>query len=198
MEALPRILAAREPLTLAGVPGGFLPWLLTDIARAAKGSAVYVAADEAAMRSVADTARYFAPEIEILQFPAWDCLPYDRASPSLKCTSERLAALAALQTPAKGPRLLLTTVNAITQRVITPFRVRQLTAVLKSGARIDRDKLAGMLQANGYVRTDTVADSGEYAVRGSLVDLFPAGAEHGLRLDFFGDEIESIRRKQIN
>ena len=193
MEPLQKILSATHPLTLAGVPAGFLPWLLSDVARAATGMAVYVAADEAAMRSVADTAHYFAPEIEILQFPAWDCLPYDRASPSLKATSERLATLAALQVRAVGPRLLLTTVNAVIQRTLTPFRVRQLSAHLKPGARIDRDRLAALLQANGYVRADTVADAGEYAVRGSLVDLFPAGAEHGLRLDFFGDEIESIR-----
>ena len=193
MNLLPRIIGAAKPLTLAGVPSGFLPWLLTDLARAAAGRAVYVAADEAAMRSVADTAHFFAPEIEVLQFPAWDCLPYDRASPSLKVTSERLATLAALQRPRKGPQLVVTTVNAITQRVLTPFRIRQLTATLAPGERIDREKLAAMLQANGYMRTDTVADSGEYAIRGSLVDLFPSGETHALRLDFFGDEIESIR-----
>ncbi|MFM9853580.1 MAG: transcription-repair coupling factor [Sphingomonadaceae bacterium] len=193
MENLPRILGAAAPLTLAGVPNGFLPWLLTDLARAAAGRALYIAADEAAMRSVADTAHFFAPEIEVLSFPAWDCLPYDRASPSLKTTSERLATLASLQRPRKAPQLIVTTINAVSQRVLTPFRIRQLTAALKPGERIDRDQLAKMLQANGYVRTDTVADSGEYAIRGSLVDLFPSGAPHALRLDFFGDEIESIR-----
>ncbi len=193
MELLPQILKASRPLTLSGVPHGFLPWLLTDLARAATHRAVYIAADEAGMRSVADTAHFFAPEIEVLQFPAWDCLPYDRASPSLRATSERLATLAALGRKAEGPQLVITTVNAITQRTLTPFRVRQLTAVLKPGERIDRDRLAALLQANGYVRSDTVADAGEFAVRGSLVDLFPAGEAHGLRLDFFGDEIESIR-----
>ena len=193
MDRLPRILASDAPLTLAGVPAGFLPWLLTDLARAAPGRAIYVAADEAAMRSAADTAQYFAPEIEILSFPAWDCLPYDRASPSLRTTSERLACLAALQRPKSGPQFLVTTINAITQRTLTPFRIRQFSAQLKPGARIDRDQLAEMLQANGYVRSDTVADSGEFAVRGSLVDLFPSGESHALRLDFFGDEIESIR-----
>ena len=193
MEFLPRILAADAPLTLAGVPAGFLPWLLTDLARAAKGRAIYVAADEAAMRSAADTAHYFAPEIELLSFPAWDCLPYDRASPSLRSTSERLACLAALQRPKSGPQLLITTINAITQRTLTPFRIRQLSAHLQPGARIDRDQLASLLQANGYVRSDTVADAGEFAMRGSLVDLFPSGEAHALRLDFFGDEIESIR-----
>lgn len=193
METLPRILAADAPLTLAGVPAGFLPWLLTDLARATKGRAIYVAADEAAMRGAADTAHFFAPEIELLSFPAWDCLPYDRASPSLRSTSERLACLAALQRPKAGPQLLITTINAITQRALTPFRVRQLSAHLKPGARIDRDQLSTMLHANGYVRSDTVADAGEFAMRGSLVDVFPSGESHALRLDFFGDEIESIR-----
>jgi transcription-repair coupling factor (superfamily II helicase) len=193
MEFLPRIIRAKHPLTLSGIPAGFLPWLLTDLARAATGRAVYIAADEAAMRSVADTAHFFAPEIEVLQFPAWDCLAYDRASPSLRVTSERLAALASLQATRTGPQLVITTVNAITQRTLTPFRIRQLSAVLKPGERIDRDKLAALLQANGYARTDTVADAGEYAIRGSLVDLFPSGEPHALRLDFFGDEIESIR-----
>jgi transcription-repair coupling factor (superfamily II helicase) len=191
---LRKILAARAPVTLAGVPGGFMPWLAADLARAAKGRAVFVAPDEAAMRALADSARYFAPRLELLTFPAWDCLPYDRSSPSLRATSERLATLNALQRPAKGPQLLVTTVNAATQRTLTPFRIRQLVARLAPGERIDRGRLASLLQANGYGRTETVRDPGEFAVRGGLVDLFPAGEDHGLRLDFFGDEIESVRR----
>ena len=188
-----RILAAAAPLTLAGAPAGFLPWLMTDLARAAKKRAVFIAADEAAMRAMAETASYFAPEIEVLSFPAWDCLPYDRASPSLRSTAERLACLAALQRKSDAPQLVITTINAATQRVLTPFRIRQLAATLAPGFRIDRDQLAQMLQANGYVRTDTVADAGEFAVRGGLVDLYPSGLPHALRLDFFGDEIETVR-----
>ncbi len=188
-----RVLSAQKPLTLSGAPAGFLPWLLSDLARAAATRAVFIAADELAMRAVAETAAFFAPEIEVLSFPAWDCLAYDRASPSLRVTSERLACLAALQRKPDRPQLVVTTVNAATQRALTPFRIRQLSAQLKAGERIDRDRLAALLQANGYVRTDTVADAGEYAVRGSLVDLFPAGEQHGLRLDFFGDEVESVR-----
>ncbi len=191
---LQRILKASTPLTLGGIAAGFLPWLLADLARAAKGRAVFIAPDDLAMRGIADTAAYFAPELEIHQLPAWDCLPYDRASPSLRSSSDRLAALHALQTKPAGPQLLVTTINAVTQRTLTPFRIRQLVARLAPGERIDRDKLASLLQANGYVRTDTVADAGEFAIRGALVDLFPSGENLGLRLDFFGDEIESIRR----
>jgi transcription-repair coupling factor (superfamily II helicase) len=189
-----KILTAKKPMTLAGAPAGFLPWLAADLARAAKGRAVFVAPDEAAMRALADAAGYFAPELEVLSFPAWDCLPYDRSSPSLRSTSERLGTLHALQRKAEKPQLLVTTVNAATQRTLTRFRVRQLVARLAPGERIDRDRLASLLQANGYVRTDTVADAGEFAVRGGLVDLFPAGRSEALRLDFFGDEIESVRR----
>src|SRR5687767_6166505 len=184
-------------MILAGAPSGFIPWLAADLARAAagrKGRAVFIAPDEAAMRHIVDAAHYFAPELETLSFPAWDCLPYDRSSPSLRSTSERLATLHALQRPGGKPQLLVTTVNAATQRTLTPFRIRQLVAQLAPDERIDRDRLALLLQANGYVRTDTVADAGEFAVRGGLVDLFPSGESEALRLDFFGDEIESVRR----
>jgi transcription-repair coupling factor (superfamily II helicase) len=192
-EPLQRILKADRPLTLSGAPAGFLPWLLADLARAAPGRAVYIAPDEQAMRTLADAAPIFAPELRIITFPAWDCLPYDRSSPSLKSSSERLAGLAALQAKPISPELVVTTIAAATQRTLTPFRVRQLTARLAPGERVDRDKLALMLQAQGYQRTDTVAEAGEFAVRGGLLDLFPAGQDQALRLDFFGDEIESVR-----
>ncbi|MEA3000160.1 MAG: hypothetical protein QOH04_781 [Sphingomonadales bacterium] len=181
-------------MTLAGAPAGFLPWLAADLARASKGRTVFVAPDEAAMRALADAAAYFAPELDVLAFPAWDCLPYDRSSPSLRSTAERLATLNALQRKADKPQLLVTTVNAATQRTLTPFRIRQLVARLAPGERIDLHRLTALLQANGYQRTDAVADAGEYAVRGGIVDLFPSGETEGLRLDFFGDEIESVRR----
>jgi transcription-repair coupling factor (superfamily II helicase) len=198
-EPLNRILKAQSPLTLAGVPAGFLPWLAADLARAAHGTgaggrAVIIAADEAAMRALQDTVPVFAPEVEVLSFPAWDCLPYDRASPALRVMAERLATLEKLQGKRKGPQLLLTTANAATQRNLTPFRIRQLTRRLAEGERIERDRLVELLQANGYQRTDAVHDAGEYAVRGSIVDLFPAGESQALRLDFFGDEIETMRR----
>jgi len=198
-EALPRLLAATAPLTLARVPSGFLPWLAADVARAIfatgkGGRTVIVAADEAAMRALADTVPVFAPEVEVLSLPAWDCLPYDRASPALRVMAERLAALHALQAPLKGPQLLVVTANALAQRVLTPFRVRQLTRRLAEGERVERDALVGLLVANGYHRTDAVHDAGEFAVRGSIVDVFPAGESSALRLDFFGDEIETMRR----
>nr|WP_294850930.1 transcription-repair coupling factor [uncultured Sphingomonas sp.] len=192
------ILNAKEPLTLSRVPAGFLPWLAADLARAtngnsANGRAVIIAADEAAMRAVADTVPIFAPEVEVLTFPAWDCLPYDRASPALRVMAERLSTLEKLQAKRSGPQLLVTTTNAVTQRLLTPFRIRNLTRRLAEGERVDRNQLTELLIANGYQRTDAVHDAGEFAVRGSIVDLFPAGQDQAIRLDFFGDEIETMR-----
>jgi transcription-repair coupling factor (superfamily II helicase) len=198
-EPLQRVLRADHPLTLAGAPTGFLPWLASDLARAAHGSskggrAVAIVADEAAMRALAETAPLFAPEVEVLSLPSWDCLPYDRVSPALPVMAERLATLNALQAKQTKPQLLITTVSAATQRTLTPFRVRQLTRRIAEGERIEREALVGQLNALGYQRADTVAEHGEYAVRGSLIDLFPAGEEMAFRLDFFGDEIDSLRR----
>jgi transcription-repair coupling factor (superfamily II helicase) len=182
------------PLTLARAADGFLPLLLADLARASDKRLVYVATDDTAMQAIADAAPFFAPDLIVHRFPAWDCLPYDRAGPSMRVSADRLATLSALQLPAKRSELILTTVAAITQRTLTPFRIRQLATTLAPGQRIDRDALAELLVANGFSRVDTVADQGEFAVRGGILDLFPAGEETGLRVDFFGDEIESIRR----
>ncbi|MGB5078312.1 MAG: CarD family transcriptional regulator, partial [Sphingorhabdus sp.] len=194
MPDLQNIIRAQTPLTLSSVPSGFAPLLLADLTRAAKRRTMYIAPDDASMRAIADTVPYFAPEIEILQLPAWDCLPFDRASPSLAVTAQRMATLQSLQQPSDRKQLLLTTIGAVIQRFVTPFRIRQTGERLAAGREISRERLASLLQSNGYFRVDTVAEAGEFAMRGSIVDLFPAGSEHGLRLDFFGDEIESIRR----
>ncbi|MFN9634104.1 MAG: transcription-repair coupling factor, partial [Erythrobacteraceae bacterium] len=198
MPDLNRILAAREPLTLSSLPRGSLPLVLADLARAAQGvkggqRGVFIAPDEAAMRAAAEAARFFAPEIAVIEFPAWDCLPYDRASPALSISAERLAALHRLQSPAAGAQLLITTVNAVLQRVLTPFRVRESVREFRVGTQIGHESLAALLVRQGYSRTDTVIDHGEFAVRGSIVDIFPSSLDAGLRLDFFGDELESLR-----
>jgi len=188
------IASASTPLTLARAADGFLPLLLADLARASDKRLVYVATDDTAMQAIADAAPFFAPDLIVHRFPAWDCLPYDRAGPSMRVSADRLATLSALQVAPKRGELILTTVAAITQRTLTPFRIRQLATTLAAGQRIDRDALAELLVSNGFSRVDTVADQGEFAVRGGILDLFPAGEDTGLRVDFFGDEIESIRR----
>ncbi len=193
MPDLQRILSATEPLTLSSLARGAQPLVLADLARASEGRAVFIAADDTAMRAIVDAAHYFAPELDVIEFPAWDCLPYDRASPALSVSAKRLAALHRLQAGKAGSQLLVTTINAVLQRVLTPFRIRESVREFKAGTEISRESLAALLQRQGYSRADTVVDAGEYAVRGSIVDIYPSGLEQGLRLDFFGDELESLR-----
>lgn len=194
------LVGATQPHVLARVADGYAPLLASDLARlaafAGNGRLVWIAADDHAMQNMADAAMRFAPELVIIPFPAWDCLPYDRAGPSLRVTADRMAALVQLQSknPTSKPQLIVTTANAVLQRVMTPFRVRQLSARLAPGSLMDRERLAELLYTQGYQRVDTVADHGEFAVRGNIVDLFPAGADAGYRIDMFGDEVELLRR----
>ncbi|WP_417321629.1 transcription-repair coupling factor [Erythrobacter aureus] len=193
MPDLSRILKADTPLTLAQVARGAQPLVMADLARASSGRAVFIAPDDAAMRGIVDAAAFFAPELEVIEFPAWDSLPYDRASPALAISARRLAALFRLQAGKAEAQLVVTTANAVLQRVLTPFRIRESVREFKPGIEIGRESLSLLLQKQGYSRTDTVIDKGEYAVRGSIVDIFPSGMDEALRLDFFGDELESLR-----
>ncbi|WP_295527205.1 transcription-repair coupling factor [Novosphingobium sp. Chol11] len=198
MPDLDRILSATGPLTLSSVARGAQPLVLADLARAAgaraaKGRAVFIAADESAMRAISESAAFLAPELDVIEFPAWDCLPFDRASPALTVSAQRLYALQRLQQKRDEPQLLVTTINAVLQRTLTPFRIRESVRLLSPGMEIGRESLIALLQRQGYARTDTVIDKGEYAVRGSVFDLYPSGLDHGLRLDFFGDELETLR-----
>src|SRR6476469_8139458 len=112
MPDLQKIPSAKAPLTLASLPRGAQPLVMSDLARAAKDRAVFIAPDEAGMRAVSEAAQFVAPELEVIEFPAWDCLPYDRASPALSVSARRLAALHRLQQKPAGPQLLVTTINA--------------------------------------------------------------------------------------
>ncbi|GAA0481587.1 transcription-repair coupling factor [Parasphingorhabdus litoris] len=194
MSYLDKLLSADSGLTLAGATAGYRPYCLADIARRSGRRTVFIVTDDAAMSAVAQAARYFQPDLEVLEFPAWDCLPYDRASPALHTTSERLATLSRLAEPAPDGQLIITTANAVTQRVLEPARIKELVTRLAPGSIVEQEKLISFLYANGFVRVDTVADSGEFAARGGLIDLFPPGADMPLRIDLFGDEIETLRQ----
>jgi transcription-repair coupling factor (superfamily II helicase) len=198
MTDINRILGASAPLTLAAVTRGAQPLVMADLSRAAHfgakpARAVFVATSDTEMTSLAEAAAFFAPELEVFEFPAWDCLPYDRSSPAPGVSARRLSALHRLQATPVAPQLLVTTVNAVLQRVPTPFRIRESVRLLKPGMEFGHESLIALLRRQGYVRSDTAVDTGEFAVRGSIFDIVPSGLGQGLRLDFFGDELESLR-----
>src|SRR5690606_23729792 len=161
------------------------------------GVTVHVAREDARMAALAEALGFFAPEIDIIIFPAWDCLPYDRVSPNADISARRMAALSRLATiggaAQEKPVLLLTTVNAILQRVPPRESVRRSGWSARTGNRINLDDLTAYLAANGYSRTGTVREPGEFAVRGGIVDIYPSGFELPVRLDMFGDTLDAIR-----
>ena len=187
--------------TLSGVPDGFDAVVLADLTRArakkAEGAAmlVFVARDGQRMQVIENALQFVAPDIEVMSFPAWDCQPYDRVSPAGAIVAHRMTTLSRLAKTKSGerPRLLLTTVNAALQRVPAFGKVASESFSAAPGNMVDTEELARWLDINGYLRTSTVRETGEFAVRGGIVDLFPPGMPAPIRLDFFGDALESIR-----
>src|SRR5262245_15211114 len=183
--------------TVAGLPEGADAWVLAELARTTGGQAIlHIARDGQRLERLQDGLRFFAPEREVLVFPAWDCLPYDRLSPHADIVAERLETLARLAAPKKPgapARIVLASVGAALQRVPPKSLYADAAVVLRKGDTIDLAWLTKFLGENGYGRSETVMEPGEFAVRGGLVDLFPPGTSEPLRLDLFGDALEAIR-----
>jgi transcription-repair coupling factor (superfamily II helicase) len=189
-------------LTLAQVADGAEGLVLADLARsiAAKADApaislVVICRDGQRMQALSRALGFFGPELEIMEFPAWDCLPYDRVSPHAGVVAQRMTALSRL-VRTKGrdkPSVLLTTVNAATQRVPSREFVATHALSVAPGNVVGMASIVEWLELNGYMRASTVREAGEYAVRGGILDLFPPGMDMPVRLDFFGDSLETIK-----
>ncbi|MDX2027332.1 MAG: transcription-repair coupling factor [Alphaproteobacteria bacterium] len=187
-------LAKAGRVTIAGAPAGHDVRVLAEMAaRLQNQPLIHVALDDIRAAVIEDALGFFAPEIEVIQLPAWDCLPYDRISPHGDIAAERIAALSRMQRGFTKPCIILTTVNAIVQKTLPPDVLQQASLSAATGDSLPTEKLRTFLAANGYVSASAVREPGEFAVRGGIVDLFPPGYAAPLRLDFFSDEIESIR-----
>ena len=183
-------------MTLSGTPEGLDALAISDLARtSAPRVLVHIARDDQRLRSVADGLAFFAPDIPVLNFPAWDCLPYDRVSPIAQIIARRMATLARLAEDRADttPLIVLTTVNAAIQKVPPPAVVTASCLSIAPGSTVSTDTLQVYLTENGFTRTGTVVDPGDYAVRGGIIDIYPPGTELPVRLDFFGDTLESLR-----
>ena len=166
------------------------------VAEAPAGCVLHVARDDARLARLAEALAFFHPDVACLALPAWDCLPYDRVSPNPAIVSQRMDCLTRLaggDPAAGGPCIVLTTINGLLQRVPPRAALAGARFEIEAGRPISLDALAGYFERNGYARSGTVMEPGEYAPRGGIVDIFPSGAEAPLRIDLFGDEVESIR-----
>jgi transcription-repair coupling factor (superfamily II helicase) len=197
------LLRAGDGLWLARLPDGFDAFVVANLTRTLSPAMedhpvvlVHVARDGERARAFREALAFAAPEIEALGLPAWDCQPYDRVSPNVEISGRRMIALSRLarsRTAAARPRILSTTVNAMLQRVPPREWVAAASFSAAPGNAIGMNDLVAWLENNAFQRASTVRDVGEYAVRGGILDLFAAGMTLPIRLDFFGDTLESIR-----
>jgi len=178
---------------IGGVPEGYEGIILAQFIKSEK-SVVFIARDDRRMAAVKIGLKFFAETVEVIEFPAWDCLPYDRVSPKNDIIASRIDTLTKLiDSEVIQPRIILTTVAALLQRVPAREIFRGSSLNFGTNDYASRDYLLQYLQKNSYARSDNVMEPGEYALRGGIVDLFPPGYEGPFRLDFFGDELDTIR-----
>jgi len=182
----------------SGVPEGLDALLLGELARQTPRGApiLHIARDANRLVTLEDALAFFAPDVTVLTFPAWDGVPYDRVAPNADTIARRIATLSELthrETAGnKSSLIVLTTVNAVVQRVPPRAFIAASSVRLAAGNAVSMQKLVERLEVSAYGRAGTVTDPGQYAVRGGILDLYPPGAQP-VRLDFFGDTLESIR-----
>ena len=195
-----KILKNNFPITLSGVPEGYEAMILVDIARQASTSIgtaplLHIATDDQMMETLANSIKFFGSDVDVLTFPAWDCLPYDRTSPKSQIIAERLTTLCKISDLKclNKPTIILTTANATLQKVPTKISLDDAYFRIRTGEELNEKEMISYLNKNGYIRTGQVMEPGEFAQRGGLFDIFPPGSENPFRLDLFGAEVESIK-----
>lgn len=175
-----------------GAPEGFDAQLV--LTEAGQGPVVHIARDDKRLAQIREALGFFAPDIPVFDFPAWDCLPYDRVSPNPDITAARMATLAALVHVLPDRFVLLTTLNAAMQRVPARDVLRDAAFTARVGHRMDVDGLRAFLVRMGFTQSPTVTEPGDYAVRGGIIDIYPPGDGGPVRLDLFGDVLDGARR----
>jgi transcription-repair coupling factor (superfamily II helicase) len=180
-----------------GVADGYEAFALVQTAReiAPDRPVLFVARDGQRLPAIVEALAFADPGLPVLELPAWDCLPYDRVSPGSDAAARRLDALSAMIALGKAPHraVVLTTANALLQRVPPAAAIEAQTFHARPGNQVDMNRLVARLETSGFERVPTVREVGEFAVRGGILDLYAPGWSEALRLDFFGDTLESIR-----
>ncbi len=185
--------SAAAPALWAPLPGAALALAIASAARRHSGLLVVVTPDSHNARRLAAEVSFFDSEgeLDVQIFPDWETLPYDVFSPHQDIVAQRLTTLYRLPERRRG--VLLLPVATLLQRLPPRDYLDNHVLLLGLGERIDREGFRLRLEAAGYNAVSQVTEHGEFAVRGSLIDLFPAGSEVPYRIDLFDDEVESIR-----
>ncbi|MFT7105961.1 MAG: transcription-repair coupling factor (superfamily II helicase) [Yoonia sp.] len=180
-------------ITVSGAPEGYDAQLI--LAELSKGvPVVHIARDDKRLAAIQSALVFFAPEVPVFVFPAWDCLPYDRVSPNTNISAARMATLAGLVHGMPANFILLTSLSAATQRIPARKLLREAAFKATVGNRMDEEALRHFLVRMGFTQSPTVMEPGDYAVRGGIIDIYPPGQSGPVRLDLFGDVLDGARR----
>ncbi|KIC19340.1 transcription-repair coupling factor [Leisingera sp. ANG-DT] len=185
---------AQRAITMGGAPEGFDARLILKEVQKSGAPVLHVARDDKRMEAMRAALAFFAPDMPVFVFPGWDCLPYDRVSPNADISAARMAALAALVHQMPKQFVLLTTLNAASQRVPAREVLREAAFTARVDQRVDEDALRNFLVRMGFSQSPTVMEPGDYAIRGGIIDIFPPGESGPVRLDLFGDVLDGARR----
>ena len=194
---LPKLLPGKR-YTLPRPTGSADALLLAQLAEREKNAGkltAIVTADATDAQRLIDEMAFFAPELRCVLFPDWETLPYDSFSPHQDLISERLATLWRIsqRDKATGADVVIVPATTALYRLAPPGFLAAYTFHFKLKQKLDEAKFKAQLTLAGYSHVTQVVSPGEYAVRGSLIDLFPMGSTVPYRVDLFDDEIDSIR-----
>ena len=156
-----------------------------------KKSLLYIARDDKEIFNLYYKLKWLFPQVDILIYRSWDQIPYDNVSPSKEIQSERIKTLYSILYH-KSKKIIITSVNAIIQKTINKNFLKKSFIEVSRGKEIKFNNLIQNLIALGYERNSVVRDKTEFAVRGSIIDIFIIENNYPIRIDFFGDKIESI------
>ncbi|MBY6065538.1 transcription-repair coupling factor [Leisingera aquaemixtae] len=185
---------AQRAITMGGAPEGFDARLILKEVQKSGAPVMHVARDDKRMEAMRAALAFFAPDMPVFVFPGWDCLPYDRVSPNADISAARMATLAALVHQMPKQFVLLTTLNAASQRVPAREVLREAAFTARVDHQVDEDALRNFLVRMGFSQSPTVMEPGDYAIRGGIIDIFPPGESGPVRLDLFGDVLDGARR----
>lgn len=180
--------------TLSSVPDGYDAVLLDRFSRKSK-EILYVVSDGVSLERTADMLRYLNPKLDVLKFPAWDTVPYDRVSPNVNIVAQRVETLTEIVTNPnpKKPRVIIASIGSLIQKLPPQKIFLNSVRLVKVGGKLSFNDFIHYAALNGYNRVEQVIEPGEYAVRGDIIDIFPVGTNEPLRIDLFDDEVERIR-----
>ena len=179
---------------LSGIAKDAEAFAIYDLLQSTQKDVICVLSDGASLKQAYDILNFIAPEIDVLAFPAWDTVPYDRVSPNASILSKRIDTLAKLVLDdTKKRHIVLTSIGAAIQKLPPKKIFLNTRKSIKVGGKLNFDDFLHYVAINGYSRVEQVMESGEYAVRGDIIDIFPSGAEQPLRIDLFDDEVERLR-----